>query len=232
MWWPICVNPRYGGGINPRYGGFSRQKTKIHDYTKFDLGYRCTLLLFAHGHDICDRLIYDMWHYRCMIWYYDMYMWHDVYILGISVRILMGRIGPICQIPCISSYFRPVSTLSILTIFLYICRYVSVGVAGVGGQIKWLTATGHMCWWQGLCLCIACVLLSHVYDHVVYDMWAMGCTMLCIWPMYLWVVGLMSWMYYDGLEPRVVWSMMYVCMCMSHDCCYGYCYCYYCCVGW
>ena len=120
------------------------RKTKIHDYTKYDLGYRCTLPVFPHDM-ICDRLIYDMLHDLCMFVYYDMFMWHDLYILGISMRFLVGRMGPICQIPWISSYFRPVSTLSILTVFLYICTYVRVGVAGVGGRIRWLTAAGHMC---------------------------------------------------------------------------------------
>ena len=57
----------------------------------------------------------------------------------------MGSTIPICQFGLSVVIFRLVSTLSILTDFLYICRYVSVGVAGVGGRIRWLTAAGHMC---------------------------------------------------------------------------------------
>ena len=89
----------------------------------------------------------------------------------------------------ISDQFR---LLSILTVFLYICRYVSIGVAGVGGRIRWLTATGHMCWWQGLCLCIACVyFISWIWSCCI-DMRVMGYTMYVSELMYLRVLG---WVY-------------------------------------
>ena len=148
-------------------------------------------------------------------------LWLDIMICtcgmiwysGYFSEILVGLMGSICQISCINSYFRPVSTLSILTIFLYICSYVRVGVAGVGGRIRLLTAAGHMCWWQGLCLCIACVYFVSWIWSCCIDMRVMGYTMYVFKLMYLWIPGLRC-MYDDGLEPYAVWSMMYACVCL------------------
>ena len=74
-------------------------------------------------------------------------IYHEhVILLYVSVYSSWVIRKPISQFDLFSSYFRLVSTLSILTIFLYICRYVRVGVVSVGGRIRWLTAAGHMCY--------------------------------------------------------------------------------------
>ena len=72
----------------------------------------------------------------------------------------MGYQRPISQFDLFSSYFRPVSTLSILTVFyIYVGTHADVW-AGVGGWIRVLTAAGHMfVFWMYLMY----LLCSHVF---------------------------------------------------------------------
>ena len=72
----------------------------------------------------------------------------DIFIVGCQ--------KPISQFDLFSGYFRPVSTLSILTVLLYICRCVCCCLAVVGGRIRRLMAAGH----------VIVVSLMNVVSHV------------------------------------------------------------------
>ena len=74
----------------------------------------------------------------------------------------MGGKLPICQLGLSLVISDQYSIRRLLTVFYYICRCVSFGVAGVDARIGWLTAGGHVLW-------ICCVLRAvWVGDACVY----------------------------------------------------------------
>ena len=97
----------------------------------------------------------------------------------------------------------------------WLCRfwrfsYLYVGMWELDRRRRWTDQVAHggrayvLCW-QGWCWCLSCVLLSHVYDHVVliWGLWDIPCMYLssCIWGFLGWeyVCMMMGWspMLYD-----------------------------------
>ena len=90
---------------------------------------------------------------------------------------------PVCYI---ISYFRPVSTSLLLTVFLFLCRCVLVREAGIGEWTRKLTAG------MGIWICVILGIRDFVCITCVHD--------LCI----LREGTCMLFVYDDGLEPNDV----------------------------
>ena len=139
-------------------------------------------------------------------------MYHEhVILLHVSVYLSWVVRKPISQFDLFSSYFRPVLTLSILTVF-----YIYVDECKCNWPRWWSCYSGcGWCWWQALCIvvwswlylskicvwtCIGMCMIHEItcicFDMVVY----MGmCPNACMIDDVLGVLWLVWFVYYCGI---------------------------------
>ena len=102
------------------------------------------------------------------------HVFHLLYFATIRY-ILMGGTLPICPLGFSLVISVQYSIRRLLTIFYYICRCVSFGVASVDARIGWLTVGGHV--HVAVVLCVMCGLGMHVFYFwlCIFAGWEYAC---------------------------------------------------------
>ena len=129
-------------------------------------------LLYSWKNKVSKNMVdwYNKYVDRISLMYYE-----HVILLCVLVYLSWVFRKPISQFDLFNSYFRPVSTLSILTVFLYIYRWlqVSTGLGDGSATRDEDGGSGGPCdmYLSMLCICVCMRMLYKSWDNMyVFDM--------------------------------------------------------------